>query len=157
MEYTSVTNVKYANANGDAVDCIVTSVEFGEIPFTASPNDVEAYGREIYSKAINGDFGTIADFVAHVPTAEEIRAAFIADRTAQVKALTVTTVSGKTFNGDEVSQSRMARAILAAGIVDQTQTYWTLANNVSTLITLDELKEALGKSMQAMAAIWVQE
>ena len=86
----------------------------------------------------------------------DARKAFIVARTKEVNELTVD-IGGKVFNGDEVSQSRMVRAIVSAGIVGQTSTYWTLANNVSTLITLDELKEALGKSMQAMAAIWVQE
>lgn len=36
----------------------------GYLPFTASPNDVEAHGRDLYNRIINGEFGTIAEYVA---------------------------------------------------------------------------------------------
>ena len=133
MEYTSVSNPKYVNEEGTIIECTVNFVGLGEVPFAASQSDVEAHGVEIFNKAKAGDFGPVTAFVPHVPTADEIRAAFLKDRTAQVAALTVTTTSGKVFNGDEVSQSRMARAIIASGIVNETTTHWTLANNVSSL------------------------
>ena len=156
MEYTTVTNLKYVVADNSVIECYVDFVGIGNVPFAAWPNDTEAHGREIYQKAVNGDFGAITAFTPHVPTADEIRQAFIIERAAEVAALTVT-VNGKVFNGDEVSQSRMARAIISAGVINATSTNWTLANNVSTEVTLVELQTALAMSMQAMAAIWVQE
>lgn len=35
---------------------------YGWIPFTASADDPESHGRELYSKAIAGEFGTIAPY-----------------------------------------------------------------------------------------------
>ena len=35
----------------------------GWIPFTASPDDVEAHGRAIYEMAERGDFGEVAPYV----------------------------------------------------------------------------------------------
>ena len=75
-------------------------------------------------------------------------------RQAAVDAITVTTSTGKTFDGDETSQGRMARAILTAQIAGIVETTWVLANNITTLITLAELQEALALSVQAMGAMW---
>ena len=36
----------------------------GYLEFTASPNDSEAHGVDLYNKCVAGDFGTIADYVA---------------------------------------------------------------------------------------------
>jgi len=36
----------------------------GYLPFTANPNDVEEHGRDLYNRIINGEFGTIAEYVA---------------------------------------------------------------------------------------------
>lgn len=36
----------------------------GYYPFTASPNDAEAHGRQIYANAVNGDYGTVGAYVA---------------------------------------------------------------------------------------------
>lgn len=53
-----VRNQKY-NANGITVDCEINHPVFGWIPFTASPNDIEEHGREVYKAIINGKFGPI--------------------------------------------------------------------------------------------------
>jgi len=37
-----------------------------EIPFTASPADVEAHGRAIFSAAVAGEFGPVAEYVAPI-------------------------------------------------------------------------------------------
>jgi hypothetical protein len=36
----------------NSVDCEINHPQFGWIPFTADPSDVEAHGREIYAAAI---------------------------------------------------------------------------------------------------------
>jgi len=36
----------------------------GYLEFHATPNDVEAHGRDLYQRCINGEFGTIAEYVA---------------------------------------------------------------------------------------------
>lgn len=79
-----------------------------------------------------------------------------AERTAAVEAIKVTTTSGKEFDGDETSQGRMSRAILAGQIAGITSCTWVLANNVPTTVTLAELSEALSLAMQAQGAIWAE-
>lgn len=40
--------------------------EWGYLLFTANPNDVEEHGRDLYNRCVNGEFGTIAEYVAPV-------------------------------------------------------------------------------------------
>ena len=70
-----------------------------------------------------------------------------------VKAIVVTTQSGKQFDGDEDSQSRMARAI--ASLDDGETITWVLADNAVVLIGRGELREALRLAGAEMSRIWV--
>jgi len=70
LEYAK--NPHWANAEHTMIDLTVRFAEIPEdLPFTASPHDCEAHGRDIYAKAIAGEFGVIAEFVPYVPTKEE--------------------------------------------------------------------------------------
>jgi hypothetical protein len=61
----SATNPIYGNAEGTNITLQVKFAEFDEImPFGATPTDPMAYGIELYSRALNGEFGTIAPYVA---------------------------------------------------------------------------------------------
>lgn len=81
---------------------------------------------------------------------------FKSTRAGLVAAILVT-VNGKTYQGDETSQDRMVRAIIAAesgGL--STIPFWVLADNtVYADIPLAEFKQVLIDSMGAMAALWV--
>ncbi len=59
-------NPQWVNAENTMIDLIVTHPVFGEIPFTASPDDVEEHGRELFAKAVAGEFGPVADYVPPV-------------------------------------------------------------------------------------------
>ena len=72
MKITNVTNPAWANAEHTMVNATVTHSEFGVIQFSASPDDVEAHGREIFADAVAGKFGVIAEYVAPVETPEQI-------------------------------------------------------------------------------------
>lgn len=63
---TSLTNPQWANAEHTAIDCNITTSQFGDevLPFTASQNDVEAHGRAIFADIVAGKYGAIADYVA---------------------------------------------------------------------------------------------
>ncbi len=67
MNYTEVTNLKWSSEEKKAIDCSVLSEQFGLIPFTASSDDPEQHGVEIYNRCIAGDFGPIADFIPPPP------------------------------------------------------------------------------------------
>lgn len=86
--------------------------------------------------------------------AEIQRQLFKQNRQAQVDAITVE-VQGMVFQGDEVSQTRMARAITA--LQPEETILWVLADNTPVQATREQLVEALRLSGQAQAAIWVQQ
>lgn len=74
MTYTrnlvSATSPAYADAANKTVRLKATFVElpnFPDLDFLATSDDVEAHGRDIFARAIAGEFGTIA---AYVPPAK---------------------------------------------------------------------------------------
>lgn len=80
-------------------------------------------------------------------------------RAKSVEGITVTTQAGNSFDGDEISQGRMARAILglqASGDPDATVT-WVLSDNTVIDATSAELSEALMLAGSEQAALWVAE
>lgn len=59
------TNPVYANLDGTCITLQVKFAEFAEVmPFGATPYDPMPYGVELYNRAIAGEFGAIAPFVA---------------------------------------------------------------------------------------------
>lgn len=63
---TSVSNPVWSNAEHTAIDCEITTSQFGDevLSFTASPNDVESHGRAIFADIVAGKYGSIAEYVA---------------------------------------------------------------------------------------------
>jgi hypothetical protein len=61
---TSISNARWANAEQTAIDCEITTSQFGDevLPFTASANDCEAHGRAIFADIVAGQYGPIAEF-----------------------------------------------------------------------------------------------
>lgn len=78
-----------------------------------------------------------------------------AARTEAVSRIRVTTASGKTFDGDETSQTRMARAVVALQAAGQAETLWVLADNTPATVSLDELAEALTLAGAEQTRLWV--
>lgn len=76
-------------------------------------------------------------------------------RQVAVENITVTTSAGNTFDGDETSQTRMARAILVLSSGAVSTVTWVLADNTVIQATAAELTEALAKAGAAQAAMWV--
>lgn len=66
MKYSLVKNCKWANAEHTVIECEVnfnnvTDEEFS--PFGASATDHYEHTKEIFARAVNGDFGDIAEYV----------------------------------------------------------------------------------------------
>lgn len=89
------------------------------------------------------------------PPKPKTREQLKAEREAAVAAIKVTTQSGNTFDGDEISQGRMARAIIALQGTGAASVTWVLADNSVIEATAAELTEALALAGAAQAAIWV--
>lgn len=77
-------------------------------------------------------------------------------RAHRMATLTVTTASGKVFDADEISQTRMARVLTAADAIGQPDAAWSwvLADNTVAEVTAAEMREALALAMQAQAEVW---
>lgn len=80
-----------------------------------------------------------------------------AQRQAAVDAIKVTTQGGHTFDGDETSQTRMARAVLAMQATGAPSVTWVLADNTVIQATVPELTEALALAGAEQARLWVIE
>lgn len=89
--------------------------------------------------------------------ANETREARKRDRAAAVAAIVVTTSAGNSFDGDETSQGRMARAIIALQGTGTPTVNWVLSDNTVLAATAAELTEALALAGAAQAALWVIE
>lgn len=76
-------------------------------------------------------------------------------RQTNVDSIVVTTAAGNSFDGDETSQNRMARAIIALQATGTPSTLWVLSDNTVTLASAAELSEALALAGAAQAAMWV--
>lgn len=89
------------------------------------------------------------------PEPQKTREQLKAERAAAVEAIIVTTQAGNTFDGDETSQTRMARAIIALQATGTPSVNWVLHDNTVIAASTAELAEALALSGAAQAAIWV--
>ncbi len=93
---------------------------------------------------------------AYLTDPARLRGKAKAARTTAVENIIVTTTTtGKTFDGDETAQTRMARAIIWMQATGAASIVWVLADNTETQATLAELTEALCLAGQAQADLWV--
>ena len=78
------------------------------------------------------------------------------ERAALVEKATVT-VDGMTFDADETSQNRLSRGITAAlalGLGPDETTEWTLADNSSAQVTVQQMARALLAAGQYQTSVW---
>lgn len=110
---------------------------------------------EGYMTALGIDADTRAAILSQIDfeTAQDAVAAKKLRDTA-VAAIKVT-VNGKVFDGDEIAQGRIARAVAAAESAAISTYQWKLADNSVAAVSLDELKQALALAFQAQSALWV--
>jgi hypothetical protein len=57
-------NPRWANLEHNAIDLEVDFTDLPEeyLPYTATPTDVVEHSRELYSRALDGEFGEIAEY-----------------------------------------------------------------------------------------------
>lgn len=76
-------------------------------------------------------------------------------RDKRVGEIVVTTSTGKVFDGDETSQVRMTRTVLAMAEFNIQTTTWRMADNSDAVVTRAELVEALLLAGTAQTALWL--
>lgn len=77
------------------------------------------------------------------------------ERDSAVRSIVVE-VDGMKFDGDEVAQGRMARALKVAELNNLEKTAWVLADNTVVEVTKKQLEEALTKAMLQQATLWTK-
>jgi hypothetical protein len=70
--YTGARLPRWADAAHTMIDLLVTFPNFGELMFTASPRDTAEHGRELFARALKGDFGPIAPYQPPTYTDEQL-------------------------------------------------------------------------------------
>lgn len=64
MSYTTIKNPKWSNPEQTTIDCEVNFNHLNEefVPFTANPNDIYPYCKEIFDRCVSGEFGPVAPY-----------------------------------------------------------------------------------------------
>jgi hypothetical protein len=128
---------------------------------------IEIYDKNgEYVKGVIGDEAQCLANVAEDETYEEVqelRSHSLHNESAYLKSLKLglvneikVTVNDKVFDGNEVSQDRIMRAINVALITGKDTALWRLADNTEVEVTLDEFREALSLASQEMSRIWLE-
>lgn len=142
--------------------------QFGVVPLLETPppsyNPITQVCQRDGSELVGGQWQykwTVVELDAATVAANQAAAALTAresanaQRAAAVAAIKVTTASGNTFDGDEISQTRMSRAVQVLKETGTPSCVWVLADNSVIQATPAELVEALALAGAAQAAIWV--
>ena len=154
------TCVRWGSARYDGLNSTTAKIETATLPANwqggiwSYANGAWAVADQAaYDKHVADILAKSQDEQAKIATAQ--RESAKASRATAVEAITVTTAAGNTFDGDETSQTRMTRAIIALQATNTPSVNWVLANNTAIQATAAELVEALALSGAAQAAVWV--
>lgn len=75
MKLIYANSPKWVNRSQTLIDLVVRFEEIDEdLPFTANSNDSEAHGRDIFSRAVAGEFGEVLAFNPTPYTIEQVSA-----------------------------------------------------------------------------------
>jgi hypothetical protein len=121
-------------------------------------NNVYAYELDGSQDELIGDkvAMTADEIEEHINPPITLERAQLLAKQAKIEALAsvkVITTSGKVFDGRDNDQQRMLSVIISSSAINITETQWKLADNTIATVSLDELKEALALSIQAIGNI----
>lgn len=154
MKILSAHSPKWGNEARSFIELLVIFQGVGELPFAASSYDKEPHGREIWHRALSGEFGEITPYTEPEKTPEQLLVEAKVERSRVVASIVVTTSAGLVFDGNEAAQDRMSRAVLSMSEDDELP--WVLADNTVAVVGKAELQEALRLAGKAMAEIWIR-
>lgn len=65
IQLISASNPRYSNSENTSIllDCEFSHYPGEVMPFNAMPNDVAAHGRDVYARAVAGEFGPVAPYI----------------------------------------------------------------------------------------------
>ncbi|HGC5373955.1 TPA: DUF4376 domain-containing protein [Escherichia coli] len=157
MKVDKITSPVWADRGHTTINCMVKfSDAETECVFTASADDPESYGREIFEACIRGDAGPVGEYRANDDMAvEEARrmknAEINAWRDAMEASGYVFEHRGRKWDYGKEAMTRLGMSASAArGGVLPEGFFWTDAENNDVPMTADELislSDAAGKAM----------
>lgn len=110
MKIIGVKNLVWSNAEKTAFECVVTTDDFGDVPFTASSTDKTDHGKTVFEAGVAGDYGVIKKYVPVVSRDALVTAAqnalYLTDR-VQLRCLK----AGVTFPDEWVAYYKAVLAI----------------------------------------------
>lgn len=130
-------------------------IDYRGLPYHATPEETPDVYAEVLEAIQNG--ASVTQMPGPTPpTEEELREQWKLERAALVAAITVE-VDGMTFDGDEISQGRMARAIVSLqSLPDGETVQWVLSDNTVVDVTKELLSQALTLAGLRQTELWVQ-
>ncbi|EBG6881514.1 DUF4376 domain-containing protein, partial [Salmonella enterica subsp. diarizonae serovar 61:r:z53] len=138
---------------GGTINCLAHFEGFNDfIPFTASPDDTEEHGRQLYADLKAGKYGPVTPFTVTpemITAAKQAKHAEInAWRDAQENGNIPFTLNDQKWDCGKASQTRLAPVVAVAksGALPP-GFFWTDADNIDVPMTADELT-ALEVAMQ---------
>ena len=137
MEVISAKDPVWANTEHNEIYITVNFKDIGEVPFCASLNDVEPHGKDIFNRAVNGEFGIVLDAPVPVIDLETEQNVMInlVNNTRNTKETEGFSYLGKIFDSDSLSVQRITNSALSAMIAISNNTdfsiTWTLKDNSS--------------------------
>lgn len=151
MKINTATSPQWANADQTAITLTVDFEGVGELPFTATPNDSESHGRDLFARASAGDFGPVAAYDGSAHSHADLVAAIEAERDAIIAAGVLHL--GTLYHADDTFLTEMLGRIMGyqAGVYSGVLPVRTKQN---TTVLLDQaqhvaLAAAVGAHRQA--------
>lgn len=77
MNYSTVTNLTWADTENTVINCVVDIEGLGPVPFSAVADGDYAHTHEIFARAVAGEFGPIAAYQPPAPPTTEQLAASV--------------------------------------------------------------------------------
>lgn len=111
MKIISVANPKWANEAQTLIEMSVDVEGLGVVPFTASASDVEPHGRDLFNRAVAGEFGPVAAKPAKPLNQVKTEKLADLDKARKAAETAPVTVQGKPFPATEEFQAKISRSL----------------------------------------------
>ena len=128
------------------IDCEINHADYGWIPFTASLDDVEQLGRDVYNLAVS----SAAPYVA--PAAIPLSAKQIRDEA--LAALTHDFGDGRIIQTRPQDEQNVKTAVELMTSLSLPSIDWVMVDNVKHPVTVEELQAGLLAGQLAAMQIW---
>ena len=147
MNIIEAKNPKYVTSDKSIIQLDVLFEGFSEyLPFGATADDVEAYGRELYARAVSGEFGEIASGIPEVSfeeaKAEKLEAVKTAFLAASETAHCMSSV-GFEIDANETANRDINGLIVVMEARGKETELFRAYDNTFHEVTLDDLKTML--------------